>query len=69
MALASIQLASFRFVKVDEIVEFVDEELEKYKNGEYAAAGSHEYAAQMIRQKKGDKLQAFSPGAFSGMDC
>ena len=51
----------------DEIIEYINEGLEQYKQGEYtSAAGNLDYAAQMIRQKKGDKLQDCLPEPLSG---
>ena len=67
IAFVVTQLVALRFVVADEIIEFINEGLGQYKNGEYAAAaGSLEYAAQMIRQKKGDKLQEFLPEPLPG---
>ena len=58
---------SFPVSSADEIIEFINEGLEQYKKGEYAAsAGSLDYAAQMIRQKKGDTLKSFLPKALPG---
>ena len=51
----------------DEIIEYINEGLEQYKQGEYtSAAGNLDYAAQMIRQKKGGKLQGCLPEPLSG---
>jgi len=51
----------------DEIVDSIKEALEYYDGGDYAeAVSSLDYAAQLIRQKRGNKLEAFLPEPLSG---
>ena len=65
--LSLTQISFLSIASDDEVIEFVNEGLVQYKNGEYsAAAGSFEYAVQMIRQKKGGQLQSFLPEPLSG---
>jgi len=50
------------FVYADEVTDVINEALQQYQNKEYAAAsGSLEYAAQLVRQKKGELLKALLP--------
>lgn len=51
----------------DEIVDSIKEALEYYNEEDYAeAVSSLDYAAQLIRQKRGSKLEAFLPEPLSG---
>jgi len=51
----------------DDVEDSVKEGLEYYKDGDYSsAAGSLEYAAQLIRQKKGGQLEVFLPKPLPG---
>ena len=66
--------AAFLFMSVvsspvlaDEVTDSVNEALKQYSNGEFAdAVQSLDYAAQLIRQKKGGQLEAFLPKPISG---
>ncbi len=66
--------AAFLFISVvsspvlaDEVTDSVNEALKQYSNGEFAdAVQSLDYAAQLIRQKKGGQLEAFLPKPISG---
>jgi hypothetical protein len=66
--------AAFLFMSVvsgpvlaDEVTDSVNEALKQYSNGEFAdAVQSLDYAAQLIRQKKGGQLEAFLPKPLSG---
>lgn len=54
-------------VHADEVEDAVKEAMEYYKDGDFSsAAGSLDYAAQLIRQKKGGELESFLPQALSG---
>ena len=54
-------------VMADEVTDSVNEALKQYSNGEFAdAVQSLDYAAQLIRQKKGGQLEAFLPKPISG---
>lgn len=51
----------------DEVEDAITEALQSYKDGDFtAAAGSLEYAAQLIRQQKGGQLEVFLPQPLSG---
>ena len=53
--------------KGDEVTNTINEALSFYEKGEYAsAAGNLEYAAQLVRQRSGDALQAFLPEPLEG---
>ncbi len=53
--------------RADDVEDSVKEGLEYYKDGDYSsAAGSLEYAAQLIRQKKGGQLEVFLPKPLPG---
>jgi len=53
--------------RADEVEDAVKEALEYYASGDYSsAAGSLDYAAQLVRQKKGGELEAFLPDALDG---
>ena len=54
-------------VFADDVTDSVKEALKYYERGEYSeAAGNLEYAAQLIRQKKGGQIQAVLPKPLSG---
>ncbi|WP_028584963.1 outer membrane protein assembly factor BamD [Desulfogranum mediterraneum] len=54
-------------VYADEVEDVVKEAMEFYKQGDYSsAAGNLEYAAQLIRQKKGGQLESILPKALPG---
>lgn len=58
-------LATITFA--DDITDSVNEALKYYEKGEYAeAAGNLEYAAQLIRQKKGGQIQEVLPKPLDG---
>jgi len=51
----------------DEVTDSIEEALKQYKKGDYRqAAGSLDYASGLMRQKKGDILQAFLPEPLPG---
>jgi hypothetical protein len=54
-------------VYADEVEDSVKEAMEYYTEGDFSsAAGSLEYAAQLIRQKKGGELESFLPQPLPG---
>ena len=54
-------------VMSDEVTDTINEAMSQYKDGKYAdAAGNLDYAAQMIRQKRGGNLQKFLPAPLNG---
>ena len=54
-------------VSADEVTSAVRGALIEYRKGDYATAAEKlDYAVQMIRQKKGDKLKACLPSALEG---
>jgi hypothetical protein len=51
----------------DEVTNLIKEALKQYKNGDYVEATNNlEYASQLIRQKKQDKLQLSLPKPLDG---
>lgn len=51
----------------DEVEDAIEEGTQYYKSGDFSsAAGSLEYAAQLIRQKKGGELEALLPEPLPG---
>ncbi len=51
----------------DEVTNLIKEALKQYKNGDYVeAANNLEYASQLIRQKKQEKLQLSLPKPLDG---
>lgn len=51
----------------DEVEDAVKEGLQSYQDGDFSsAAGSLEYAAQLIRQKKGGELESLLPEPLPG---
>lgn len=54
-------------VIADDVTDSINEALKQYGKGEFAeAVQSLDYAAQLIRQKKGGQLEAFLPQPISG---
>ena len=54
-------------VHADEITDAINEGLKHYQDGNFTgAAGSLDYAAQLIRQKKGGALTSLLPNAIEG---
>jgi hypothetical protein len=54
-------------VKADDVEEAVKEGLQYYHDGDFSnAAGNLEYAAQLIRQKKGGELESLLPQPLAG---
>ena len=51
----------------DEVTDIINEAMTQYNEGKYAeSAGNLDYAAQMIRQKRGGNLQKYLPEALNG---
>ncbi len=51
----------------DEVTNVIKEALKQYKNGDYVESTNNlEYASQLIRQKKQDKLQLSLPKPLDG---
>ncbi|WP_456386383.1 hypothetical protein [Desulfolithobacter sp.] len=51
----------------DEVVSIIKQAVHQYEQGDYAGAASNlDYAAQMIRQKKGRKIQEALPEPMAG---
>lgn len=62
-----LPLALGATARADEVEDAVKEGLEYYQDGDYSsAAGSLDYAAQLVRQKKGGELEALLPDALEG---
>ncbi|GAB6060245.1 hypothetical protein [Desulfonatronum parangueonense] len=54
-------------VMADDVLDTIEQALTLYKQGDYtAAAGNLDYAAQLVRQKKGGRLESFLPDAQPG---
>ena len=54
-------------VHADDVTDAINEGLQYYNSGEYTdAAGSLDYAAQLIRQKKGSDLTSLLPAPLAG---
>ncbi|MGV8074732.1 MAG: hypothetical protein AB2L11_09295 [Syntrophobacteraceae bacterium] len=54
-------------VRADNITDSIEEALENYKNGNLAEAmNSLDYAAQLVRQKRGGNLQSLLPDPLDG---
>ena len=54
-------------VRADDVVDSVQEAMKAYQSGDYqGAASSLEYAAQLVRQKRGTALQAVLPAPLAG---
>lgn len=54
-------------VQADEVIDAINQGLKNYKDGNYTEAVQNlDYAAQLIRQKKGGKLEDFLPEPLSG---
>ena len=68
IALAIVLVLFFGAVgHADDVTDAIDEAVEFYKNGDYTqAAGNLDYAAQLIRQKKGGQLENVLPKALPG---
>jgi hypothetical protein len=66
--LAMVLVISFCAVgHADDVTEAVEEAMEFYKKGDFTqAAGSLDYAAQLIRQKKGGQLEDVLPEPLPG---
>jgi len=65
--LAVIMFSAFGTSWADDIIEAITEGLEYYKEGDFGeAVGSLDYAAQLIRQKRASKLEAFLPATLPG---
>ncbi len=51
----------------DEVINIINDALRQYKNEDYTEAASNlDYASQLIRQKKSEKLQSFLPKPLDG---
>ncbi|MFQ5445017.1 MAG: hypothetical protein ACE5EK_10425 [Nitrospinales bacterium] len=60
-------LFTFQPAYADDVTDSIMEALQQYKKGDLAsAAGNLDYAAQLIRQKKGDQLQTLLPPPLPG---
>ena len=67
LLLAIIGFTPVHSAFADEVEEAIQEGLDAYKDGSYTdAAGSLDYAAQLIRQKKGEQLEAVLPQPLPG---
>lgn len=65
LGLMSIILATV--AHADDVTDAVNQALEQYKAGNFTeAAGSLDYAAALVRQKKGGELQGMLPAALPG---
>ena len=54
-------------VRADEVLDTLAKAKEQYEKNEFSgAAGSLDYAAQLVRQKKSDALKLFLPKALEG---
>ena len=67
-ALAIALVLSFGAVgHADDVTDAIDEAMEYYKKGDFTqAAGNLDYAAQLVRQKKGGQLENVLPEALPG---
>lgn len=66
----TILVFTFQPVHADDVTDSVMEALQLYKKGDLAgAAGNLDYAAQLIRQKKGDQLQMLLPKPLPGWNA
>jgi hypothetical protein len=57
-------------VLADDVTDSINEALKQYNKGDFAdAVQSLDYAAQLIRQKKGGQLEAFLPAPLAGWEA
>lgn len=65
--IAALLICTPLTAKADEIMETIEQAVTLYKQGDFTgAAGNLDYAAQLIRQQKGGRLESFLPDALSG---
>ena len=65
--LCMVMTLCFLPANADEVTSAINDALAEYRNGEYASAAENlDYASQLIRQKKGDKLRSFLPEPLEG---
>ena len=66
-ALLALLVTTAPLVHADEVEDSIKEGLDAYGAGDYStAAASLDYAAQLIRQKKGGELESVFPDALEG---
>jgi hypothetical protein len=64
---ALLCLLTLGFAYADDVTDTINQALNNYKEGKLSdAAQNLDYAAQMVRQKKGTELQKFLPAALAG---
>ncbi len=54
-------------VKADDVLNIINQAVKQYKSGDYAGAASNlDYAAQLVRQKKSEKMKELLPAPLAG---
>lgn len=67
VCLSAAMLLSALPARADEVTETIDEALQQFRQGNLVeAAGNLDYAAQLIRQQRGSRLQALLPEPLPG---
>lgn len=57
-------------VRADDVLNTIDEAVNQYKNGDYSGAASNlDYATQLIRQKKSEKMKDLLPDPLPGWEA
>ena len=63
----SLVLSQPIFAEQDDVLTTIDQAVKQYKGGDFAGAASNlDYAAQLIRQKKSEKMKDLLPEPLSG---
>jgi len=64
-----VSLVALGLAYADDVTDSVNEALNQYNNGQYTGAvASLDYAAQLIRQKKGDQIASLLPKPMEGWE-
>lgn len=54
-------------VKADDVLNIINQAVKQYKSGDYAGAASNlDYASQLVRQKKSEKMKELLPTPLAG---
>lgn len=65
--LAGFTLTGVKTVRADDVMDSINQAIEAYRKGDYSgAAGNLDYAAQLMRQKRSERLLSFLPEPLPG---
>ncbi len=70
MSVCCLSRPAIAVEETDDVLTTIDQAVKQYKSGDYAGAASNlDYASQLVRQKKSERMKSLLPEPFIGWEA